>query len=291
MLFQGCATALLTPFCDGSIDYDAFAALLHRQVQAGCAALVVCGTTGESPTLSDGEQAALVRFAVRQVQGRVPVIAGCGSNSTQHACCLARGAQAAGADALLAVTPYYNRPSQRGLLGHYRALLGACELPLLLYNVPGRTGVHLQDDTVAQLAAHPRVAGLKDATGDCSRFLPLRSRCGGEFGLYSGDDAATLQALCLGGDGVISTVSNLAPRAMADLCLAHRRGDLPLARTLQRQLLGLIGAIFAEGNPVGLKYAAARMGLCRDELRLPLVRAGEQTRARIDAALEELHLI
>ena len=281
----GYASALPTPFRYGQVDEAAFEALCSWQITEGVSGLVVCGTTGEAPTLSPAEQQLLVRRAVAIARGRVPVIAGAGSNATTHAIDLARAAQGEGADALLVVVPYYNRPSQEGLYRHFRAIHDAVDIPVLLYDVPSRTGCGLADDTVVRLAALPRVAGLKDATGDLARPGRLRARLGTAFRLLTGEDANALGFFARGGDGCISVVSNIAPRLCVELHAAWRAGDFEKAEALSLSVVALSRTLFLESNPVPVKHALALMGLMSAAVRLPLCEASEATRREIAACL------
>jgi len=284
----GYASALPTPFRMGHVDIDAFAALCAWQIGVGISALVVCGTTGEAPALSAAEQRELIGQAVAVARGRVPVIAGAGSNVTGHAIDLARGAEAAGADALLVVVPYYNRPSQEGLYRHFRAVHDAVGIPVLLYDVPSRTGCALADDTVVRLAELPRIVGLKDATGELARPARLRARLGTGFRLLSGDDASALGFFARGGDGCISVVSNVAPRLCTDLYAAWATGAFAEAEALSLTIAGLSHALFLESNPVPVKHALSLMGMMAPAVRLPLCEAGEATRRAVSSCLRDL---
>ena len=288
-LFEGCATALVTPFRDGELDKSAFVRILQRQLEEGADALVVAGTTGESPTLTDGEKRWLFTAAVREARdsGRsVPVIAGTGSNNTRRACELSRMAEACGVDGLLVVTPYYNKASEAGILGHYEAVASAVSLPVLVYHVPSRTGCRLTPETCKRLAEDDRIAGLKDATGDLSFTARVASLCGDALPLYAGNDDLTLPTLALGGRGVISVVSNLLPAPMSRLCRLWREGKTAEARALQLSLLPLCDALFCEVNPIPVKAGMERLGLCSAEVRLPLAAADPPVRARIAEALK-----
>lgn len=287
----GFISALPTPFQDQRVDADAFAKLCDWQIRQGVWGLVVNGTTGEAPTLTLDEQSQLIRLAVATARGQVPVIAGVGSNSTAHASELARRAERAGADGLLAVTPYYNKPPQEGLFQHFRAVHDATALPVILYDVPARTGCTLQLDTLCRLAALPRIAGIKDATGDLTRPAAMRRLLGERFRLLSGDDATALDYFGRGGDGCISVVSNVAPRLCNRLFLACFCGEPDEARALERRLRPLIAALFAESNPVPLKWAMSLLGRMSPELRLPLCEPAETTRVIVRKALTQLGLI
>ncbi len=268
--FTGVATALVTPFSGGEIDFEALAVLIERQIAGDARAILVAGTTGESATLSDDEHFALVSFAKRQISGRLPLLAGCGSNSTAHAMHLARVVCEAGADALLAVTPYYNKASDRGLIEHYVTLADSAEKPLILYNVPSRTGVSLKMEHYRALAEHERIVGVKEASGDLTLLESLCSECGDSLDVYVGNDHQTVAAMRLGAMGVISVYSNLDPAAMSEITRLCAAGDFHLASQRQRALLPKINAMFREVNPIPIKYALSLRGLCAAEYRLPL---------------------
>jgi 4-hydroxy-tetrahydrodipicolinate synthase len=284
-LFKGVITALITPLRDGNVDEAAFEALLERQIAAGVHGVVPMGTTGESASLAPDEHRRVVELCVHVAAGRIRVIAGCGASATDKAIDLVRHAKTVGADGALVVTPYYNRPSQAGLKAHFEAIAQAVQLPVLLYNVPGRTGVDLADQTVAELAAHPNIVGIKDATGDLGRVSWMRANITGQFDLISGDDASFLGYVAHGGVGVISVTSNLAPEGMVALWNAIQAGDLALARSWQDRLIGLHRGLFADSSPSPAKYALSRLGLCGEEVRLPLVPTRAEVRPVIDAAM------
>jgi 4-hydroxy-tetrahydrodipicolinate synthase len=267
---SGSLVALVTPFRQGAIDWDPFAALIELQIEQGSAALVPCGSTGEAATLSHEEHAQVVRFVVDHARGRVPVIAGTGSNSTAEAIRLTTEAKRAGAAGALLISPYYNRPTQEGIVAHFRAIADAVELPLILYNIPGRTASRLEADTIARLAEHPNIVGLKEAD-TLDHALDVLQAVGDRLLIYAGDDSITLALVAHGGAGVISTIANAVPREMADLVAATQAGDLARARALHRRLMPLMRACFTETNPIPLKHAMALLGRCGDELRLPLV--------------------
>ncbi len=269
---SGYAPALPTPFDrDDRIDSDAFERLCDLQIKSGATALVVCGTTGEAPNLSVTEQRQLVQIAVRVSRGRVPVIAGAGSNATEHAIELTKDAEAHGADAILSVVPYYNRPTQAGLYEHFRTVAALTCLPVILYDVPSRTGCALADETVARLAEVPHITGLKDASGDVARPARLRPMVGADFRLLSGDDATALGFLANGGDGCISVTSNVAPALCRNMYSAWRQGQSVRALRLARVIGELTTALFLETNPAPVKYALSLFGLMSSQLRLPLV--------------------
>lgn len=289
--FRGAIPALVTPFKDGAVDEQAFAALVERQIAGGVHGLVPVGTTGESATLSPGEHLRVVRLCVEVAAGRAPVIGGAGANATAHAIELAAGVKAAGADAALIVTPYYNRPSQEGLYAHFKAINDAIDLPVILYNVPSRTGCDLANETVARLARLPNVAGIKDATGDLARPSFMRLECGEDFALISGDDPSALGYVAHGGSGVISVTSNVAPQAMArlmDACLEDRWDD---ARAEQARLIALHKALFLDASPSPTKFALEHLGLCRSETRLPIAPCAEEVRPKILEAMRTAGLV
>ena len=282
--------ALVTPFRDGAIDWDAFAAIVERQVAEGSSALVPCGSTGEAATLSHTEHAEVVRFVVERARGRVPVIAGTGSNSTSEAITLTAEAKRAGAAGALLISPYYNKPTQEGLLRHYLAIADAVDLPLILYNIPGRTASRIEAATIARLAEHPNIVGLKESDA-IDHALDVLHLAGDRIELYAGDDSAAFPLIALGGVGLISTIANVVPREMAELVAASCAGDLARARTIQMRLLPLMRACFIETNPIPVKYAVSLLGLCRDELRLPLVPLSEAGRATLTRVMRDLALV
>jgi 4-hydroxy-tetrahydrodipicolinate synthase len=284
---SGYASAVPTPFAaDGRIDCDAFERFCARQIAEGATALVVCGTTGEAPTLTPGEHRKLVWLAVKTARGRVPVVAGAGSNATAHAIELSKDAEAAGADAVLSIVPYYNKPMQAGLLAHFRAIADAIGVPVILYDVPSRTVTGLADHTVARLAEHPRIIGLKDATGDMTRPARLRPLVGASFRLLSGDDATAPAFVAQGGDGCISVTSNVAPGLCRTLYLRRRQGAR--AQALAGMLAQLTSALFRETNPAPLKYALGLLGQMSAKVRLPLVEPTLETRREIKGALARI---
>lgn len=284
-MFQGSIPALVTPFRDGVVDRDAFKALVERQIKEGSSALVPCGTTGESATLSLEEHEAVVEFCVEITRGRVPIIAGAGSNDTQAGIRLVRHAKTIGADAALVVAPYYNRPNQEGLFRHFSAIADAVQLPLVLYNVPSRTSCDLLPETVGRLSQHPNIVGIKDATGDLGRVALHRELCGPDFILLSGDDVTALGFNAHGGTGCISVTANVAPRMFADLQAATLKGDYAAARALNDKLAPLHKALFTDPSPGPTKYALSRLGLCSEEIRSPLFPAADYSRKAVDRAL------
>jgi 4-hydroxy-tetrahydrodipicolinate synthase len=290
-LFKGVIPALVTPFRDGVFDPKAFADLVERQVEAGVDAVVPVGTTGESVTLSVAEHHRIVELCVEVVAGRARVIAGAGANDTAKAIELVRHAKTVGADAALVVTPYYNRPNQEGLYRHFAAINDAVQLPVLLYNVPGRTGVDLSNDTVARLSALPNIVGIKDATGDLARASMMKLEVPNDFALISGDDPTFLGYVAHGGHGVISVTANVAPQAMVALWRAASTGDYEGARYWQDRLIRLHKGLFLDSSPAPTKYALARLGLCREELRLPLTPCADAVKPALDEALREAGVI
>jgi 4-hydroxy-tetrahydrodipicolinate synthase len=286
---SGYAPALPTPFTeDDGIDFDAFARLCDLQIAGGATALVVCGTTGEAPTVSAAEHAELIRIAVASARGRVPVIAGAGSNATTHAIELSKDAESNGADAILSVVPYYNKPTQDGLYAHFCAIAASTGLPIFLYDVPSRTVRGLADETVARLAEVPGIIGLKDAAGDITRVFRLRALLGPDFRLLSGDDALAPAFIAQGGDGCISVTSNVAPDLCRSMFLACRQGQIARARRLSTPIAQLTAALFCETNPVPLKYALSLFGLMSPRVRLPLVELGAQAQTQIADVLGRL---
>ena len=287
-LFTGCATALITPFKDGKVDYASFESILQHQINADINALVVTGTTGESSTLTDREKRDLYATAVRAVKAsgkKIPVIAGTGSNNTARAVELSRMAESVGCDGLLLVTPYYNKASQEGLFAHFTAIADAVSLPVILYHVPSRTGCTMTADTCQKLSEHPRIIGLKDATGQIGYTARVSAACGDALPLYSGNDDMVTPILALGGHGVISVVSNLLPEVMVKLCRAWREGDIQTAAKLQSYILPLCDALFCEVNPIPVKCAMSLCGWCQNELRLPLYPADARLASKLRSLL------
>ena len=282
-LFTGTATALITPFLDGKVDYESLGRMIDFQLDANVDALLVAGTTGESATLTEEELFSITRFAKERISGRVPLLAGCGSNSTAHAVELATVAAEAGADGLLAVTPYYNKASDRGLLLHYQTLADAAKKPLILYNVPSRTGYHLTMDLYRELAKHENIAGVKEASGNLGLLEALCDECGDDFDVYTGNDYQLVASMKLGAEGVISVYSNLFPSDMTELCRLCVHGEWKRAGERQRALFAKMQALFWEVNPIPVKYVASRMGFCRPEYRLPLCPPAPDTAKRLCA--------
>jgi len=279
-VFTGMATALVTPMAaDGSIDYEAFGRFLEFQIENGIDALVVMGTTGENATIEYKEQRQIIRFAVEKTAGRVPVIAGTGTNNTEHVIANTKAACEAGADAVLVVTPYYNKATQKGLITHFTAVADASTVPVILYNVPGRTGCNLQPKTLAVLAEHPRIVGVKEASGNMAQMVEMRALCGDKLDIYSGEDALTVPMMAMGAKGTISVLSNVVPAEAVAMTNACKAGDFQAAADWQCKLLPLINALFSEVNPIPAKAATAAMGYGADFLRLPLTPMEESTKA------------
>jgi 4-hydroxy-tetrahydrodipicolinate synthase len=286
-LFRGAATALVTPFKDGAPDFETLGRLIERQIEAGIDALVVTGTTGEAATLSERERRDVVRFSAATVRGRVPLIAGTGSPSTHTAVRLSCEAAAAGADAVLVVTPYYNKPTPRGIVAHYREIARAAEKPVIVYHVPSRTGTHLSPEDYQALAAIPGIAGIKEAGAPIADTARTLSLLGGSLPLYAGNDAETLPYLSLGAEGVVSVVSNLFPREVAELCRLARAGEWEQGRRLFFRLLPFASLLFSESNPIPVKAALSLLGLSTAEVRLPLTEATEMTKRALQRALDK----
>jgi 4-hydroxy-tetrahydrodipicolinate synthase len=284
-MIQGSYTALITPFRNGTVDESAFIAQVNRQIEAGTHGLVPCGTTGESPTLSHAEHRRVVELCVQTAAGRVPVIAGAGSNSTAEALELVAHAKKVGADAALVVTGYYNKPNQAGLYAHFKALAEAAELPLILYNIPGRTIVDISVETMSELAKLDKIAGVKDATGDLGRVALQARACGDKFIQLSGNDESAVGFNAQGGVGCISVASNLAPDLCAKIQNASLAGDFKTAKAVNDKLAPLYKALFIEPSPGPIKYACALLGLCTEEVRLPLLPPSAAAKTQIRAAM------
>jgi 4-hydroxy-tetrahydrodipicolinate synthase len=289
--FRGSITALVTPFADGEVDEEAFAALVDWQIEQGSHGLVPCGTTGESPTLSHKEHNRVIALCVKTARGRVPVIAGTGSNSTDEAVSLTCQAAEAGADAALVVSPYYNKPNQEGLYQHFKRVAAAANIPIFLYNIPGRSVIDISVATMARLAEIPNIVGVKDATANIARVSLQRAACGADFIQLSGEDATALGFNAHGGRGAISVTANVAPKLCAqfqELCLA---GDFVKALDLQDRLMPLHDALFCEPNPAPTKFALSLLGKMHNALRLPLVPIAPASEARVRAAMEQAGLL
>ncbi|HPE95319.1 MAG TPA: 4-hydroxy-tetrahydrodipicolinate synthase [Bacillota bacterium] len=270
-VFKGIATAMITPFKNGKIDFDAFGKFIDFQINEGIDALVVCGTTGEAATLDDSEHKKAIEFVCEYTSHRVPVIAGTGSNDTAYSISLSRFACEAGADALLCVTPYYNKTTQRGLIRHFETIADAVEKPVILYNVPSRTGLNIEPQTYAVLAKHPNITGIKEANGNITKIAETVALVGNDIDLYSGNDEQIVPIMGLGGIGGISVVSNILPAKTAKICSRFFAGDTSESLAIQLELMDLINALFCEVNPIPVKAACSAMGLCENSLRLPLV--------------------
>ncbi|AZB56778.1 4-hydroxy-tetrahydrodipicolinate synthase [Cereibacter sphaeroides] len=290
-MIRGSIPALVTPFKNGELDLDTLKKLVDWQIAEGSTGLVPVGTTGESPTLTHEEHETVIEAVVKAAAGRVPVIAGAGSNSTAEGIRLIRFAETVGADAALVVTPYYNKPTQAGMIAHFTALHDCCSLPIVIYNIPGRSVVDMSPETMGTLARLPRIVGVKDATGKIERVSQQRASCGADFIQLSGEDATALGFNAHGGVGCISVTANVAPRLCAEFQQATLAGDFAKALEYQDRLMPLHEAIFLEPGLVGAKYALSKLGLCSDEVRLPLVGLTDATKARIEAAMRHAGLI
>ena len=290
-IFRGVATAIITPTNANGVDYEAFGRLIDWQIAEGINAIVVCGTTGENPTLSDEEHKECIRFCVERVNHRVPVIAGTGSNDTAHAIAMTKYASAVGADAILVVTPYYNKATQKGLVAMFNAIADASTVPMIVYNVPSRTGVGIEPATYAELAKHPRIAAIKEANGNISKIVETAALLDGALDIYSGNDDQIVPILSMGGLGVISVLSNVMPRKTVEMCDRWFAGDVKGAAELQKELLPLTNALFCEVNPIPVKAALAAMGFCENYLRLPLTPMSEEKWPRLEKCMKEQNLI
>lgn len=290
-MFKGSITALITPFRDGRVDAKAYQDLVAWQLAEGTDAVVPCGTTGESPTLTHEEHHRVVELCLEVAKGKVPVIAGTGSNSTDEAIDLTRHAQKAGADAALVVAPYYNKPTQEHLYRHFKDIHDATDIPILLYNVPGRTVVEIAVDTVARLAKLPRIVGIKDATSDINRPTLMRIACGDDFCLISGEDGTALPFLAAGGVGCISVTANIAPRLCADMQRAWREGDVKKAQAIHTRLAPVHAAMFCESSPGPVKHAASLLGKCAADCRPPLYGISDASRKKVEDALRQAGIL
>jgi 4-hydroxy-tetrahydrodipicolinate synthase len=290
-MFKGSLVALITPFRNGSVDESSFQELVAWQLGQGTHGLVPCGTTGESPTLSHQEHKRLIALCVEVAQRKAPVIAGSGANSTEHTIELTRQAKAAGADAALIVCPYYNKPTQEGLFHHFKAVHDAVDLPIIIYNIPGRSAVDMTNATMARLAKLPNIVGVKDATNDLGRPLRMRIEIGAAFCLLSGEDATAVAYLAQGGDGCISVTANVAPRLCSEMHLAWQRGDLKTVREINERLIPLHDALFAETSPAPVKYAASMLGRATSEVRQPLWGILPETQEKVQRAMRGAGLL
>ena len=287
-IFEGMATAIVTPMTRDGIDYDALGRFIEFQIENGINAIVVMGTTGENATIEPEDQEKVIRFTVEKVNKRIPVIAGTGTNNTEHVIHNTKAACAAGADAILVVTPYYNKATQNGLIAHFTAVADTSTVPMILYNVPGRTGCNLLPKTVAKLAEHPNIVAIKEATGNMAQMVEIMHLCGDKIDVYSGEDALTVPMMSMGGAGTISVLSNVAPKeavAMTDAALA---GDYKTAAALQCKLLPLTNALFSQVNPIPVKAAVSAMGFGEENLRLPLTPMEPATRAKLFDEMRKL---
>lgn len=290
-IFTGAATALVTPFKNGTIDYETFERILEQQISGGISAVVVAGTTGEGSTLTDAEHKEIIRFAVEKVGGRVPVIAGAGSNDTAYAIELSKYACEVGADALLLVTPYYNKATQEGLYQSFKAIADSCDKPCILYNVPSRTGCNLLPATAARLAEIDNIVAIKEASGDISQIAELARVCKGKLDIYSGNDNQIVPVMSLGGKGVISVISNILPKETNEICTRYLNGDVGGALEMQLHYLPLIDALFSEVNPIPAKAAMAKMGYGENSLRLPLTEMSEAKAEKLYSLMKDEGLI
>ena len=284
-IFRGAGVAIITPFTETGVNYPELGRIIEDQIAGGTDAIIITGTTGESATMTDAEHREAIRFAVEKVAGRIPVVAGTGSNETSYAIELSKYAEQVGADALLLVTPYYNKCTQNGLIAHYTAIADSVNIPAILYTVPSRTGVSIKTETYAALSKHPRIVAVKEASGDLSAILRLRAAVGDELAVYSGNDDQIVPILSLGGSGVISVLSNVAPKATHDICQNYFDGNVAEAARLQIAYADLIDALFCEVNPIPVKTAMRRLGYETGPLRMPLSEMEPAHAAQLDAAL------
>ncbi len=291
-MFKGSIVAMVTPFKKDAVDEKTLRKLIEFQIKNGTSGIVPCGTTGESPTLSYEEHDRVIEITVEEVNGRIPVIAGTGSNSTQEAIMLTRHAQKSGADASLQVAPYYNRPTQRGLYEHFKAIAGSVKIPIILYNIASRTGVNIEPETMARLAKDCKnIVGVKEASGSLDQMSRVKQLCGKDFALISGDDSLTLPLLAVGGTGIISVVANIIPQDVCDMVKAFQGGDTKEAQRLHYKMLPLVKAMFIETNPGPLKTAIGLMGMCEPSLRLPLAAMNDDNQEKLKAAMKEYGLL
>ncbi len=289
-IFKGAGTAIITPFRDGKVDFEAFGKLIDRQLDGKIDSIIVCGTTGEASTMSTDEKSAAIEFCIKRVNGKVPVIAGTGGNNTANVIRDSVAAEKLGADALLIVTPYYNKSSQAGLIAHYTAIADAVNIPIITYNVPGRTGVNLNPSTMAELAKHKNIVAIKEASGNIEQIVGIAAACP-EIDMYSGNDDHVLPLLSMGGKGVITTIGNVIPTDMHDMCEAFFDGDMEKARAIQIKVLPIWKAAFCEVNPIPIKTMCAMLGLCECEFRLPLVPAQSESITKIEESLKKYGLL
>lgn len=290
-VFTGSGVAIVTPFHDNEIDYETFCRLVDWQIESGTDAIIVCGTTGEAATLTLEERTKLIKTCVAQVNHRVPVIVGSGSNNTAAAIRLSQQAQSLGADALLVVTPYYNKATQRGLVQHFTVIADAVDLPIIVYNVPSRTGVSCTAETYSALARHPNINGVKEASGNFALLQDTINRCGDNLSVWSGNDEDTTAIMALGGRGVISVAANIIPRDMHELCELCLHDEFTAAGTMQLRMTELIRALFCEVNPIPVKAAMEELALCSGELRLPMCDISPKNRERVKEAMEHFGVV
>ena len=290
-MFKGTYTALVTPFRDGAIDEAAFRAIIHEQIEADVDGIVPCGSTGESATMDHREHEQAIAISVEEAAGRVKVIAGTGSNNTQEATSLTKFAKSAGADAALLISPYYNKPTQEGHIVHYQTIAEACDLPLIVYNIPGRTGVNMTPDTIARMSEHPMIAGVKEASGSLDQVSKIIQAAADDFLVLSGDDSLTLPMMSVGAHGVISVTANLIPKRFRNLVELSAAGDFAGARSVHYELLPLMSALFLETNPIPIKTAMAMAGKCGEELRLPLTPMTDGNREAMKKVLVDYGLV
>jgi 4-hydroxy-tetrahydrodipicolinate synthase len=291
-MFRGSIVAIVTPFHGGRVDEKKFRELIEFQIKNGSSGIVPCGTTGESATLTFKEHDRVIEVTIEQVKKRVPVIAGTGSNSTEEAIMLTRHAEIAGADASLQVSPYYNRPTQKGLYEHFKAIADAVKIPIILYNIASRTGVNIEPETIARLARDCKnMIGVKEASGSLDQMSRIKQLCGENFDLISGDDSLTLPVIGIGGTGIISVVANIVPKDVADMVSAFEKGNLKKAQELHYKLLPLIKAVFIETNPIPVKTAMGLMGMCEPDLRLPMTSMSPENLEKLKKALKDYGLI
>ncbi len=289
--FTGCGTAIVTPMRDGGVDFDALARLIEYQIENGVAAIVPCGTTGEAPTLSGEEKKRVISFTIRRVDGRVPVIAGCGSPSTEYAAEYAADAEKTGADGILVVTPYYNKATDHGVYFHYKTIADQVKIPVIAYNVPSRTGLCISESAYELLCTIPNLCGIKEASANVGYAERIAAVYGKQLGVYSGCDELTAPIYAVGGCGVVSVLSNIMPAAMVRLCNLCERGRLQDAAALQQELYPIIRALFSEVSPIPVKTALSLMGLCSDEMRLPLCPMSQEARDRLEQEMKRQGLV
>ena len=290
-VFKGVASALITPLNSNGVDYDNFAKVIDWQLEQGINALVIAGTTGEGSTLDDAEHKAVVKFAVERINGRCPVIAATGSNDTRYAVQLTKYCCDVGADAMLVVTPYYNKTTQNGLIKMYSTIADASTKPLILYNVPSRTGINIEPETYAALADHPMISGIKEANANIEKIVKTASLVGDKLDIFSGNDDHIVPILSIGGKGVISVLSNPMPKVTMEICDKFFAGDIKGAAALQCKMLPMINALFSETNPIPVKFAMSKMGFCENYLRLPLISMGKSNAEKLEALMKEQGLI